>query len=249
MISLLWALLLLGVFATSAKTLVWVRHNYQPHDSQVRSLAHRVLVFLLGKAASSIITHRPVANIASDVIPHPLVIDPLRQSPTARDVEFVWFGMVREYKGLENLLRLWPSDKSLLMLGQSHDPALSARLHGIIAERGLVNVVWHDRFIPDDELNQVLRRAKFAVLAHEDQTIIVSGAFYHAIACGANVIVRDGDFGRFVARQHCYAHLVNLSDLQAGLEQLDYVPATRIQDDAAMHYGDLACRRAWASVL
>jgi glycosyltransferase involved in cell wall biosynthesis len=196
-----------------------------------------------------VITHRPVPSIGSSVIPHPLVIDPVHEPQGTRDIEFLWFGMVREYKGLENLLRLWPGDQPLLMLGKSQDPALSARLRGIIATRNLARVVWQDRFIPDEELNALLRRARFVVLAHDDQTIIVSGAFYHAIACGANVIVRDSEFGRFAAGQHGYAHLVDLADLQASLARLDYVPPARIQHDAARLYGDWACRIAWSGVL
>jgi glycosyltransferase involved in cell wall biosynthesis len=249
LLSLLWAALLLGLFALSASNLIWVRHNHHPHDTFARSRARRILVFLLGKAASSVITHRAVPGIDSRVIPHPLVIDPAHAATAARDIEFLWFGMVREYKGLENLLRLWPGRKPLLMFGKSADPALSARLRGVIAGRGLAHVAWHDRFIPDDELNQLLRRARFVVLAHDDQTIIVSGAFYHAIACGANVIVRDSDFGRHAAGLHSYAHLVDLADLEAGLAGLGYVASAYIQEDAARLYGDGACRAAWAGVL
>jgi hypothetical protein len=249
LLSLAWAALLLAVFVVSAKNLVWVRHNHQPHDAKNRSAARSILVFLLARAANTVITHRAVPGIDSRVIPHPLVIDPAHAATATRDIEFLWFGMVREYKGLENLLRLWPGPKPLLMFGKSADPALSARLRGVIAGRGLAHVAWHDRFIPDDELNLLLRRARFVVLAHDDQTIIVSGAFYHAIACGANVIVRDSDFGRYAAGQHSYAHLVDLANLEAGLAGLGYVPSAHIQHDATRLYGDGACRAAWAGVL
>jgi glycosyltransferase involved in cell wall biosynthesis len=248
MFTLLWALLLLGIFSLSARTIIWVRHNYRPHDSRARTFNQRILAYFLGKAARNVVTLRPVADIHSDVIPHPLVIDLKNQPVITRDIDFIWFGMVREYKGLDHLLRSWPHQKSLLMLGQSHDPILSGRLLSIISDRQLDRVAWHNRFIPDDELNQLLLRTKFVVLAHDDQTIIVSGAFYHAIACGANVVVRDSDFGRFVAAHHCYAHLVDMSALNTDLEKLDYVPANNIQNDAERLYGDPVCRNAWASV-
>ena len=247
-LSLSWALLLLGVFSLSSRNIIWIRHNYQSHDTQGRSIARRILVFFLTHAASSVVTHRPVADISSTIVPHPLVTHSLHVENAERDIDFLWFGMVREYKRLDMLLSEWPVEQKLMLLGESSNAALSERLLRIISQRQL-KVEWQNRFIPDDELNECLRRTKFVVLAHDDKTIIVSGAFYHAIACGANVVIRQSEFGRFAANQHDYVHLVDMSVLSAAIQNLRHVPANNVLRDATAHYGDSACCAAWTEVI
>ena len=247
-LNLLWSLALLSMFSLSARNIIWIRHNYQSHDTQGRSITRRVLIFFLTRVASSVVTHRPVKDIASIVVPHPLVINPANLSTAERDIDFLWFGMVREYKRLDALLSDWPADRKLLLLGKASDKSLSKRLLKIIDDRQL-KAEWQDRFIPDDELNHYLSRTKFVVLSHDDQSIIVSGAFYHAIASGANVVVRKSEFGSFAANQHHYVHLVDLSPMNTELDHLNYVPASTVKRDATIHYGDVECCTAWAKVI
>ena len=244
-ISLMIALALLALIRLASPNVVWVRHNFKPHDLAVPHWTNRVLAWALSKVARAVVTHRPVAGLASVVVPHSLVQDGAGSAGRERDIEFLCFGVVRRYKALDVLLRAWPQDRPLLILGKSNDAALSAELLAIIAERGL-RVRWENRFIPDDELNDALLRTRYVVLAHEDKSMIVSGAFYHAIACGANVLIREGEFARYNAGIHSFVDTFNMQTLAQKMLELPYVAPDAVVREAQRSYGDDVCRQSWA---
>jgi glycosyltransferase involved in cell wall biosynthesis len=243
-VSLTIALAMLGFFWLSSSNIIWVRHNFKPHDLARPRPANRVLAWALGKLARTIVTHRPVSGLTSTVVPHSLVQDG-GALDAQRDIEFLCFGVVRRYKALDVLLQAWPVERPLVILGKSNDAELTAALQAIIAERGL-QVRWENRFIPDDELNDALLRTRYVVLAHEDKSMIVSGAFYHAIACGANILIRAGQFADYNAGIHPFVTTFHMEQLAQDIQQLRYVAPEQVVAAAQQHYGDDICLQSWA---
>jgi hypothetical protein len=246
-VSLAVALAMLVFFRLSSANIIWVRHNFKPHDLAQPRLANRVLAWALGKVARTVVTHRPVPGLASTVVPHSLVQEG-GALDAVRDIEFLCFGVVRRYKALDALLSAWPVERSLVILGKSNDVELTAALHAIIAERSL-QVRWENRFIPDEELNAALLRTRYVVLAHEDKSMIVSGAFYHAIACGANILIRAGQFADYNAAIHPFVTRFHLETLAADIAQLRPVAPAEVAAAAWRHYGDDTCLQSWARLL
>lgn len=244
-ISLMIALALLLWVRVATANIIWVRHNFKPHDLARPHWANQLLAWVLGKTARVVVTHRPVPGLASVVVPHSLVQDGAGSGQHERDIEFLCFGVVRRYKALDTLLQAWPPERPLLILGKSNDAELTAGLQAIIAERGL-RVRWENRFIPDQELNDALLRTKYVVLAHEDKSMIVSGAFYHAIACGANVLIREGEFARYNAGIHSFVGTFDMQTLAQNMLDLSYVAPEAVVQEAQRTYGDDVCRQSWA---
>lgn len=245
-VSLAFALSLLLLFRVSAANMIWVRHNFKPHEQVRPRWSNRILAWALGRLADTVVTHRPVAQLASTVVPHTLVQDGADLG-AERDIEFLCFGLVRRYKALDVLLQAWPQERALVIMGKSSDVELTASLNAIIAARGL-NVRWENRYIPDQELNEALLRTKYVVLAHEDKSMIVSGAFYHAIACGANVLIRAGQFADYNAGLHSFVSTFTMETLAQDMQRLHYVAPQAVQAEAQRSYGDEVCRLSWAKI-
>lgn len=246
LISLMLAVALLFFFWLTAANIIWVRHNFKPHDLDKPRLTNFILAFFLGRLAKTIVTHRPVSALRSTVVPHSLVLD-MVAAGKVRDIEFLCFGVVRKYKALDTLLQAWPVECSLVIMGKSSDQELTNRLNGIIAERQL-NVRWENRFIPDDELNDALCRTRCVVLAHEDKSMIVSGAFYHAIACGANILIRAGEFADYNAKVHSFVRTFEMDRLREDIANMEYVAPEDVIKEAKRNYGDEICSQSWAKI-
>jgi beta-1,4-mannosyltransferase len=246
---LLRALALLLLVRVGARRVLWVRHNFRPLALPGRPWPHAVLIRCLGRLCDQVITHRPVPGLRSVVLPHTLPeVEPAGVHVAERDIEFLWFGQVRRYKALQDLLGQWPAGRRLVVLGRSQDEALSAEINGIIRRRGLA-VAWDNRFIEGHELNAALRRTRFVVIWHAEQSMIVSGVFYHAIGFGANVLIRDGEFARHVASKHRFVHTYAEGSLPARLDALVPVPADDVAAQAAQAYGTERCKAAWQAAL
>ena len=118
----------------------------------------------------------------------------LRLDPAGRYVLF--FGLIREYKGLDILLDAWArlkergstAGRKLLVAGEFYtDPApYRARIERLGLER---DVVLHDRFVPDDEVKDYFSAADFLVLPY--RTATQSGVTQIAYRFGLPMIVTD----------------------------------------------------------
>src|SRR5919197_3632787 len=136
----------------------------------------------------------------------------------------LFFGLVREYKGVDLLLRafrLVEHDAELWVVGA---PRIDmARLHELAGPR----VRFVERFVPDPEIPAYFRRADLVVLPYRD--IDQSGVLYTALAFGKPLVLSAR--GGFVelAERHGAARLGPPGDeeaLAAALEDL-------LTDDAA----------------
>ncbi|MEI9988014.1 MAG: glycosyltransferase [Aliidongia sp.] len=193
------------------------------------------------------ITHRPVLDGQSAIVPHPLYFDGELPAST-RDNEFLYFGMISRYKGLDRLLATWPKERRLVLAGAVREPGLEAQLNRLIEKRGLdVDIV--TRFLPDAELEALLLRTKFVVLPHRDETAIVTGSFYHAASFGANILVRNGDFGRSVQEKFSFVTLFEDDNIGEALARARYVEAKDVVAEIRKANGAASCREAWEKVL
>lgn len=186
------SLVLLILIRLIFRRVIWVRHNLKPHNKHSKIL-FGWLLFCLTRLTDSQVTHRPVRQINSHYIPHPLYPTSKGDFQSVRDIPYLYFGVIKNYKGLDELLKQWPASSPLIMLGKCENLSLSRQLTRIIQERSL-DVVWRNEFVDYKELSSLIGRTQTVVLPHADNTMIVSGAFYHAISLGTNVLIRDGDF-------------------------------------------------------
>jgi glycosyltransferase involved in cell wall biosynthesis len=106
----------------------------------------------------------------------------------------LFFGLLRPYKGLDVLLRAWRGIEGaeLWIVGMPRMDLAAARAQAPPGAR------WLPRFVPDEEVAALFRRADLAVLPYRqaDQ----SGVLFTALAFGTPLVLSDvGGFGEVAA--------------------------------------------------
>lgn len=134
-------------------------------------------------------TYDQYANIAA---PERLPVDLATSEPMV-----LFAGLLREYKGVEDLLAAWPivrqrvPDARLVVAGRPVDVTLPSRL-----PEGVVAI---PRFTTEAELGWLLRRADVCTLPY--RRIDMSGIAVSALACGTPLVVTDvGGLGEYAGR-------------------------------------------------
>jgi len=191
------------------------------------------------------------------VIPHG-VLDYLTRIPGRRPLDpelaawagdrplALFFGLLRPYKGLDDLLRAWREvrdpEARLLIAGMPRMPL--APLRELADER----VRFEPRFVTDPELPALFDRADLVVLPYRE--IDQSGVLYTALAFGkACLLTRVGGFAE-VGEQDGAARLVEPGDpaaLGAALGELLGDPDARGRLEAAARAAG-ASRYSWSAI-
>jgi glycosyltransferase involved in cell wall biosynthesis len=139
------------------------------------------------------------------VIDHPVFDDPGGPAPAAPNgTTLLFFGLIREYKGLDVLIRALPEiahrvpDTRLVVAGDPIDPV--EPLQRLAAELGVAGrVEWRLRFVPREEIAALMAAATVAVLPYRQ--IDASGVLAEALGNGRPAVVSDlGQVGETVRR-------------------------------------------------
>jgi len=187
--------------------LVWTAHNVLPHQPVFADdvSARRALV----DASDLVLAHSQsaLAELAvlgavprrSAVIEH----GPLAPAPSARALrtpgtgdgprQFLFFGKIEEYKGVEDLLAAFlalPADTParLTVAGQCEDPRLRSRLHEL-ARRGGGRIALRLEHVPGAEVTPLLSAADAVVLPF--RRVTTSGSALLALSHGRPLVVPD----------------------------------------------------------
>ena len=139
------------------------------------------------------------------VIDHPVFDDPGGPAPAAPNgTTLLFFGLIREYKGLDVLLRALPEiarrvpEARLVVAGDPIDPA--EPLQALAGELGVAERIdWQLRFVPREEIATLMATATVAVLPY--RRIDASGVLADALGHGRPAVVSDlGQVGETVRR-------------------------------------------------
>jgi len=241
------ALSLLVLCRCAFNRVIWVRHNAKPHKS-VNSFLYTSLIFFLKNISHACVTHREVEGINSLYVPHPLYY--VNRIGVGKDshVNYLIFGRIEKYKGIVELLEVWPSDSQLRILGRSVDKKLTDEILEVISRRRL-NVIWKNEFIDSIELGAEIESSKCVVIPNSSETMYVSGVFFHALSFNKPVLVRNGNFYRcYLEKFGCFGSF-ELDSLKEDVENYDVESVEGgVRRAAAMH-NDSECFRYWFKVI
>lgn len=234
-----------------AKKFICVRHNLKPHLNFKNEVIYKYGVRFLEIISDRVVYHgRYCINRSYQYIPHPLYEQKQLATDSFRDIEFAFYGAISKYKGIIELLSEWPEEKKLKIRGACNDKELINEISAIIKYRKLEKVVdIQYGFIQDEELNLLMQRTKYIILPHEDNSMIVSGAFYHGISYGANIIARAGKFSISMSELFDFCTIYNTGDLSTVITKLNYVRPIEVKGVAIAQFGKNICKEAWHKVL
>ncbi|HYX88423.1 MAG TPA: glycosyltransferase [Gaiellaceae bacterium] len=176
------------------RPVVLTAHDVLPRRRQARAVWPEVLekaerVVVHSRRAVEQLTELGLGRERIARIPHPVFEHEELPPPEGRTLLF--FGLIRDYKGLDVLLRALPEipDTRLVVAGDPLDPVEPVDLDG--------RVEWRLRFLPDDEVRELMVRAAAVVLPYRQ--LDSSGVLATAIGYRRPVVVSDvGSLGEIV---------------------------------------------------
>lgn len=214
----LWFLRMVGI------RLVYTAHNILPHEA---SRIDRFLKAMVYRSAHAIVVHSqyvkkalldafPMPPEKVHVIPHGNFDHYLPAHPVSKaearkklgleedDHVMLFFGYIREYKGLDVLLEAFAlaaakdSRLKLVVAGAPHTKALEKQYHEMIAQAGFADrIVFHARFIDHDEVEIYFTATDLVVLPYKH--IYHSGIVHLAYSYGKPTLATNvGDFSETI---------------------------------------------------
>lgn len=211
-------------------------HNHAPHDGAAspRLLTvqrgferlTRIEIHLVPEPGRQ--TRAAVANIPHGSYVEPFAAHPHHEATAGR---VVFFGLIRPYKGVEELLDAFTGvrtlDASLLLVGESRDRGLAAAIKRAVASDA--RIVWHQGFVLDPELVAAVTSAQLVVLPYRD--LHSSGAVLVALSLARPVLVPDTATTRALRDEvgpgwvHLYSGHVTAVVIEAAIEGTRQRPA------------------------
>ncbi len=202
----------LSVLKVSGVKLVWTIHNLFKHDSEYIKLElffNRVIARLANGliahshyAKQEIIKTYKISEQKISVIPHANYIDSYPVSISKQkardrlklhegDIIFLYFGVVRSYKGIMDLVEafgsLQASNAKLLIAGRPQDKGLSKEIEK--RSDGVSGIILFLDYIPHNQVQIYMKAADIVVLPFHN--IFTSGSLMLAMSFAKPIIASD----------------------------------------------------------
>lgn len=190
-------LLVIARSACSRFTIVRTMHNIAPHESGHGRVHRWLLVMLDRQTKVSFVLNRSsgfVSDTKRVVVLHPDYrnIAPFEPRKTSKSVGIVFFGQLRKYKGVEYLIDAFRDLKkhdvgvTLTVVGECNDSDFARYLSTAIDETAGASLDM--RYLSQEELNEVVRKADLIVLPYRN--IENSGSALFALSVGRPLLIR-----------------------------------------------------------
>lgn len=225
-------------------------HNLRPHDHA--SLLERwPLASLRSLVTRNIYLNRSTENDLSKgtVILHghyqSVIRRSLARSGVSEDSYFLFFGLIRPYKGMERLIDAFRqyrgSVEKLIIAGLPIDPEYGEELVRMASSDD--RVVLDFRHIPEEELAALVSKSRGVVLPYE--YMYNSGALIYSLSAGAPVLAPASPANSAIQEEVGHGWLLTFED-SVRAEDLDKLSTTKVRE-AATSQPHLA-EREWASI-
>ena len=200
----------LALIAMARARVVYFVHNHAVHDtSGWHKKLSAQLIRLLRTMADTRVVHDPshAKPFQAVYLPHPLYWNdgkssaplPKLQAFESKVLQFGMLGAVRPYKNIHAILEIWPKGVPLLIRGRASDD-YAARLNEIISRRQLAPAVsFQPGYMSDQDFSAHLATLDVLILAHIDDSMLVSGAFFEAAGQVPAIWARESPFIRWVS--------------------------------------------------
>lgn len=218
-------------------TIIWNLHNLQRHDGKFKTiekicfnkLAEKVdYVRVFDKShVNKVSTYLKIAESKIIVIPQgPYIykssinvnINERYKIPTNKNILLI-FGSIRSGKGINEFLRSFVQCKTenfyVLMAGKATEIQLNSEINEIIKNSN--NIIFDNRFIPDEEVNSYFKSCQYVVLPYENT--LNSGILLLAKSNGSRLLANE-NFEDYAEYGDLIGNLFNTEKLQDLLNQL-----------------------------
>lgn len=245
------AFLRIFLLKMSARRLIFVRHNNFPHSTNTKS--RRVVEFFVKNIESlcSISITLSGHNVSSTrlYVPHPIyrrVIDPA----DVKEMDFyAIFGRIDPYKNIVSLVELLSKDVSVVIAGPCKYPNYLDKIKAA-AKGKRIQVM--EGFLAEEEAQRLVMSSRGVVLAHENESMVVSGSYFFAVSTGVPVYAIRTPFLEWMKESRKAPGLTlfdSLPELAMALEaKSEPVSSERIRAFAEEEFGIDSVARHWQKV-
>jgi len=187
--------------------IVWSVHNYVQHDSRMKR-TQLLLRSSVANIVDAIIVHSPGAKERIvkgfrirkprkvSIIPHGNYIGCYSNNITYEEARsrlgftadaniFLFFGAIRPYKGISQLVEAFraldDTNTFLMIVGPSRHEALTSQIYEASQQRK--NIIFRPHFVPDDEVQTYMNACDAVILPYAEGTL-TSGAAVLAMSFG-----------------------------------------------------------------
>ncbi|WP_163378134.1 glycosyltransferase family 4 protein [Cyclobacterium sp. SYSU L10401] len=189
---------------TFKKKIIWVLHNKGSHHKGENSTTRQMFDMLMVHS-DFIITHShagdefvgevyPEHRHKVHVIPHPIkgLLGKGRYHPENKKYDFLIWGSVFRYKGIDRFLQFCHSSSALkkakiLIVGKCKDLDYKQEILSILPE----NAEFRDELLSLEEIAVFADQSRFTLFTYNSKTVISSGSLIDAIRMGAVVVGPD----------------------------------------------------------
>lgn len=223
---------------------IFVQHNIKPHSGLNVGLfycSQKLLKFF----CDDYVTHISQEN--STYIPHPMYNeDPSKfKIKKSNTVKYLIFGQVKSYKGIDEVLRWWPTENTLTIAGKCTDKVLENKIVELIRSREL-NVNFINKFLNDVELEEIVLDHNVVIIPNKNESMLVSGAFYYAAGLGCNILMRNGQFFDDCSTKYKFVFELSSYHLE---NDLSLVPRNDVFQQLYNECNTLEIGKRWKSII
>jgi len=172
----------------SGRKVIWTMHNKASHSSK-QHLSKSLLFRFMVRNSDLIITH---AREGLEAIPagkpslffhHPCIDQQMKEGLEKQHDILIW-GSIAYYKGVHKLLDFMEQegilgDYRILIAGKVVDEALGELLARHLKK--YPNLQLDDRFIPDQELDKLIRQSSLVLFPYQSASVLSSGALMDSL--------------------------------------------------------------------
>lgn len=252
-----WFFFYLAFYKFSSRKLIYVRHNYYPH--QMVGWAAKLgncLTALGADFCDEKVSHSGHLSSCGYVyIPHPLYeIEPSKSACSGFGGEesyYVIFGKIKRYKNIESVINFWDSDIRLVIAGVPEDQSYVDELVNLAASK---NIEFRPRYLSEPEAQELVLGSRGLILAHMAKEMVVSGSFFYAITLGVPVFTLQQPFFNWMKCEYGFEGLCTYSSISELVDGIccDGAPvfsSESIKKRAHELFGDQVVIKAWGEVI
>lgn len=244
------------LYRVCTRKLIYVAHNKFPHNIDPAHIrfAKKIISFGL-KCSDRVVVHsKPEAcdYDNSTYVPHPLYSIPNTEPrsislPTKQDF-YVVIGRIQEYKNLDSLIKTWPDNAYLLILGPCNSRDYLEKLRSLAKDKC---VIINEGFHSEPYLKACISSSLGVIISNNNDSMYVSGSYFFSISCGARILTLDSPFYRWVKTTELSDYIKifsNLEEITKEIEGFDNAitwSPQAIKNSATLVFGDSEIESAW----
>ena len=187
------------------KKIIWTYHNKIPHESKYINLGKKVMKILYNYA-DIVVVHSEYAKSYCEkihgkdnkviMIQHPNYINNyeyIEKNKNDNKINIGFFGALRPYKGIENLITSFKSIKSnnmkLKIFGNPTNSEYKMEIENLCKDDNRIDLDL--RFISDEEIPNIFSNIDVIVLPYSGESFLTSGSSMLSLSLKTPIVVPD----------------------------------------------------------